>query len=78
MIHYEERFTFANEIGKFNVRAHTEEHPSDYGNGTMLKFDVLCDQPGYGGDMSFDVRYAGSDMPALTRDLIEENFGVRV
>ena len=77
MVEYMERFCFTNDVGEFVVCAHTEEHPSDYGNGTLLVLDVESDFP-CERRQSFDVRYSGNDMAAITRSLLKQLFGVDV
>lgn len=74
MIEYEETFRFANDIADFTINAHTEEHPSAYGNGTLLVFDVESDYPCERRRI-FDVRYEGSDMAAISRYVIRNDYG---
>ncbi len=75
MVDYRERFHFTNEFGEFTVEAHTEEHPSDYGNGALLVLDVESDFP-CERRMLFDVRYEEGDMPSIARRALKERFGV--
>ena len=75
MIGYQEVFEFTNDVGSFTVHAHAEEHPSGYGNGTLLVFGVDSDFP-CERRMSFDVRYEQEDMPALARRVLKDRFGV--
>lgn len=77
MIGYRETFHFTNDVGEFTIRAHTEEHPSGYGNGTLLVLDVDSDFP-CERRLSFDARYGGDDMAATTRELLKDRFGVEV
>ena len=77
MIEYKEQFHFTNDVGVFTVNAHTEEHPSDYGNGTLLRFDITSDFP-CERVMFFDVRYEGNDMADIVRKLLKNHFGVDV
>lgn len=75
MVDYREMFEFENDCGKFRVHAHAEEHPSDYGNGTLLVLDVESDFP-CERRMLFDVRYEEGDMPSIARRALRERFGV--
>jgi len=77
MIEYKERFRFTNDVGEFTVDAHTEEHPSGYGNGTMLVFDVDSDFP-VERKMLFDVRYSDEDIADVARELLRQRFGADV
>ena len=77
MIEYNEKFNFANDVGEFTVLARTEEHPSDYGNGTILRFDIESDYP-CERRMLFDVRYADDDMASIARALLKDKFGIEV
>ena len=75
MIGYQEVFEFTNDVGSFVISAHAEEHPSGYGNGTLLVFDIDSDFP-CERRMSFDVRYETEDMPTLARRVLKDRFGV--
>lgn len=77
MIEYSEQFHFTNDVAEFTINAHTAEHPSGYGNGTLLVFDIETDYP-YVKRQTFDVRYDGNDMAALARLAIEQYYGVEV
>ena len=77
MIHYDETFEFDNSVGHFKIHAYTEEHPSGYGNGTLLRFDVDSDFP-VPRHQSFDVRYERDDMATLARRVIKADYGVEV
>lgn len=77
MIEYAETFEFENECGKFKVNAHTEEHPSGYGNGTLLCFDIESEFPVERRRL-FDIRYEREDVAKIARLLIKQEFGVEV
>ena len=77
MVDYREHFEFENEVGTFEIEAYTVEHPSDYGNGTLLRFDIESDYPIPRYSL-FDVRYEHEDMATLARRIIKENFGVEL
>lgn len=77
MIEYNEKFYFVNDVAEFTINAHTEEHPSGYGNGTILVFDIETDYPCQRRQI-FDVRYDGSDMASLARLAIKQHYGVNI
>ena len=81
MIEYSETFGFDNEVGHFTVHASTEEHPSDYGNGTMLVLDIESDFP-CERRRCFDVRYepvsSRENIASLARSVIYNEFGLEV
>lgn len=77
MIHYDETFEFDNELGHFKVHAYTEEHPSDYGNGTLLRFDIESDFP-CDRHRLFDVRYEQEDIAKIARLLVKQEFGAKI
>ena len=82
MIEYREHFTFSNELAMFDIEAYTQEHPSSYGNGTLLCFDVLSIPREYGYNHIYDVRYTdvwdNAGMARLARRQIYEDYGVEV
>ena len=77
MIEYRESFDIENDHGRFHLEAATEEHPNDYGNGTLLRI-----VPDRGMPMSFDLRYSGAcgpgDVAWVARNQIEKRYGVTV
>lgn len=77
MIDYREHFGFENEVGRFEIEAYTIEHPSGYGNGTLLCFDIESDFPVEGRRL-FDVRYSQRDIALLARDVIFRDYGVEL
>ena len=77
MIEYREQFDFTNSLGEFHVNAYTTEHPSGYGNGTVLVFEIESEFP-CEKRMFFDVRYAEEGIESIVRRLVEEKFGVQV
>lgn len=77
MVKYSETFEFENSCGKFKVDAHTQEHPSGYGNGMLLRFDIESDYP-VPRYRLFDIRYEQGDVATITRQLIKQEFGVEV
>ena len=77
MIEYSETFEFENDFGKFKVEAYTQEHPSKYGNGTLLRFDVESDYP-VPRHRLFDIRYEQEDVAKIARLLIKQEFGVEL
>ena len=82
MINYKEQFTFSNDVAKFNIKAYTKEHPSGYGNCTLLVFDVLSEPMIYSQNHLFDIRYerVGNErqMGELARKLISQYYGVDI
>ena len=77
MIEYSETFEFENELGKFKVNAYTQEHPSNYGNGMLLRFDIESDYP-VERHRLFDIRYEQDDVAKIARQLIKQEFGIEV
>lgn len=77
MIEYSETFEFENELGRFKVDVYTQEHPSGYGNGTLLRLDVESDYPVERHHL-FDIRYEKEDVAELARRVIKYKFGVNV
>ena len=77
MIDYKEHFEFTNDVGSFAIDAYTVEHPSGYGNGSLLCMDVECDLPVERRRL-FDVRYEGDDMAAIARHIMLSDYGVSV
>ena len=81
MIEYNEIFEFDNSVGHFAIRAYTEEHPSGYGNGTLLRMDIESDFP-CERYMSYDARYAPissvENVRSIAKNIIREEFGVEV
>ena len=82
MIEYREFFRFTNDVGEFFIDAHTQEHPSGYGNGTLLRFDVISNPRGYGRDRLFDIRYEPVadkfDVRRLVHHILKSDYGVEL
>lgn len=57
MVEYEKTYTFDNGRAEFEAHAFTDEHPNEYGNGTLLVIDVLNKKSGRTNHMLFDIRY---------------------
>ena len=81
MVEYSEHFEFTNGVGAFAIDARTEEHPSDYGNGTLLVLDIESDFPCERRRL-FDIRYeqvgGTEDVASIAREVIRNEFGVEV
>lgn len=77
MIEYSETFEFENELGRFKIDAYTQEHPSQYGNSTLLRFDIESDYP-VPHHRLFDIRYEHEAMEKIARLLIKQEFGVEL
>jgi hypothetical protein len=82
MIQFDKTYRFSNDFGEFAIKAYTEEHPSDYGNGTLLRFDVESEPKAYGRYRSFDIRYEhvhdADGVEEIVKRIIESDYGVMV
>lgn len=81
MIEYGRTFKFENDLAKFTVNAMTQEHPSNYGNGTLLVLDVESEpRLPIEKRISFDIRYndcsTWDDVHEIALQVIRERFGV--
>lgn len=80
MIDYLRLYQFENDLAKFSLLAETFEHPTDYGNGTLLVMDTKSDPKGFSSRNSYDIRYepvsTADDVDDIVLDLIENNYGV--
>lgn len=76
MIKYDKQFRFTNDVGDFIIHAYTQEHPSGYGNSTLLVFDIDSDYP-CERQRLFDVRYIDCEIDFAVKRILADDYGVR-
>lgn len=84
MIQFENYYAFTNDYGKWRIKAETQEHPNAYGNGMVLRMTRVEFPSKEFASMpqTFDIRYESladeDDVDMLVRELIDQEYGVRL